>query len=245
MGRKGRLPRHRHRPLRPGPARRKRPQPSFQGGGPGEGPVLLPGAARSAPAGAGRLPAGRVDQDPGPRPCGRARNRPGCRGGEPGCLLCAHGGLRGIHRPGAIPSGADRGHARSRHRGAPGLHRFTVGQRRGINRPAASPYYVVRLDRERNRLVVGTKADLLASACRVVAINWIAPPPGGPVRLATRVRYRTREAPSTVNPIDSSSAVVRFDAPQSAVTPGQAAVFYDGAEVLGGGFIAPGEVGSA
>ncbi len=126
-----------------------------------------------------------------------------------------------------------------------GLHRFTVGQRRGINRPAASPYYVVRLDRERNRLVVGTKADLLASACSVVAINWIAPPPGGPVRLATRVRYRTREAPSTVNPIDSSSAVVRFDAPQSAVTPGQAAVFYDGAEVLGGGFIAPGEVGSA
>ncbi len=122
-----------------------------------------------------------------------------------------------------------------------GLHRFTVGQRRGINRPAGRPYYVVRLDRERNRLVVGSKEDLLTSACRVVAINWIAPPPGGPVRLATRVRYRTREAPSTLRLVADGSAIVRFDVPQAAVTPGQAAVFYDGEEVLGGGFIAPGE----
>lgn len=126
-----------------------------------------------------------------------------------------------------------------------GLHRFTVGQRRGINRPAARPYYVVRLDRERNRLVVGTQQDLLAPACRVVAINWIAPSPGAPVRVATRVRYRTREAPSTLTPFDPGSAIVRFDAPQSAVTPGQAAVFYAGEEVLGGGFIASGEGAAA
>jgi tRNA-uridine 2-sulfurtransferase len=126
-----------------------------------------------------------------------------------------------------------------------GLHRFTVGQRRGINRPAARPYYVVRLDRERNRLVVGTQQDLLAPACRVVAINWIAPSPGAPVRVATRVRYRTREVPSTLTPFDPGSAIVRFDAPQSAVTPGQAAVFYAGQEVLGGGFITSGEVATA
>jgi tRNA-uridine 2-sulfurtransferase len=119
-----------------------------------------------------------------------------------------------------------------------GLHRFTVGQRRGINRPAAHPFYVVRIDRGRNRLVVGTREELLSTGCRVVDINWIAPPPAGPVRVATRVRYRHLEAPSAVTPTGPDSALVRFDAPQSAVTPGQSAVFYAGEEVLGGGFIA-------
>jgi tRNA-specific 2-thiouridylase len=118
-----------------------------------------------------------------------------------------------------------------------GLHRFTVGQRRGINRPAARPYYVVRLDRERNRLVVGAREDLFAPACRVVRINWVLAPPAAARRVATRVRYRHREVPSTLTPLDAESAVVTFETPQSALTPGQAAVFYDGDEVLGGGFI--------
>jgi len=121
----------------------------------------------------------------------------------------------------------------------PGLHAFTVGQRRGINCPAAEPYYVVRLDRERNRLVVGHKNEILAAQCRVVQINWIAPPPAAVLRVRARVRYRTQETPATVVPIDADSAWLRFDAPQPAVTPGQAAVFYDDSEVLGGGFIAP------
>jgi tRNA-uridine 2-sulfurtransferase len=119
-----------------------------------------------------------------------------------------------------------------------GLSRFTVGQRRGINCPAAAPYYVVRLEPERNVLVVGTREDLLTAACRVEDINWIAPPPDGPIRAHTRVRYRTPEAPGTVTPLDPRTARVEFDTPQPAVTPGQAAVFYDGDAVLGGGFIA-------
>ncbi|MFO7708000.1 MAG: tRNA 2-thiouridine(34) synthase MnmA [Desulfobacterales bacterium] len=119
-----------------------------------------------------------------------------------------------------------------------GLHRFTVGQRRGINRPAARPYYVVRLDREENRLVVGAREDVFASACRVVGINWIIVPPEAARRVSTRVRYRSREAPSTLIPRGDQSAVVAFDAPQPAVTPGQSAVFYDGEEVLGAGVIA-------
>jgi tRNA-specific 2-thiouridylase len=119
----------------------------------------------------------------------------------------------------------------------PGLHAFTVGQRRGINCPAAEPYYVVRLDRERNSLVVGRRNEILAERCRVVQINWIAPPPAADLRVLARVRYRTPETPATVVPIDADSAWLRFDAPQPAVTPGQAAVFYDGGEVLGGGFI--------
>jgi tRNA-specific 2-thiouridylase len=118
-----------------------------------------------------------------------------------------------------------------------GLHAFTVGQRRGIDCPAAEPYYVVRLDTARNRLIVGLKKDLLAAECRVTRINWIGLPPRAPVRVQVRVRYRTRETPATLTPLSEGSARVRFDAPQPAVTPGQAAVFYDGDEVLGGGFI--------
>ena len=120
----------------------------------------------------------------------------------------------------------------------PGLHAFTVGQRRGLNCPAAEPYYVVRLDIERNRLVVGRRQDVLTAQCRVERINWIATPPAAALRVAARVRYRTPEAPATVVPIDADSAWLHFDAPQPAVAPGQAAVFYDGSEVLGGGFIA-------
>jgi tRNA-specific 2-thiouridylase len=118
-----------------------------------------------------------------------------------------------------------------------GLHAFTIGQRRGINCPSAAPYYVVRLDTVRNRLIVGLKKDLLTAECGVAQINWIAPPPGEPFRVHVRVRYRTPETPASVMPLTADSARVSFDSPQSAVTPGQAAVFYDGDEVLGGGFI--------
>jgi tRNA-specific 2-thiouridylase len=119
----------------------------------------------------------------------------------------------------------------------PGLHAFTIGQRRGINCPAAEPYYVVRLDTERNCLVVGHRRDLLAAECRVVRINWIAPPPAAAVQVRARLRYRSPETPCTLTPMDDATARLQFAAPQAAVTPGQAAVFYDGDEVLGGGFI--------
>jgi tRNA-uridine 2-sulfurtransferase len=119
----------------------------------------------------------------------------------------------------------------------PGLHRFTIGQRRGINCPAAEPYYVVRIDIRRNRLIVGFKADLLSFQCRVNDINWIGEIPGSQLRLATRVRYRHQEVASTLTPIDAVTAMVRFDEPQAAIAPGQGAVFYRDNEVLGGGFI--------
>ena len=119
----------------------------------------------------------------------------------------------------------------------PGLHLFTVGQRRGINIPAAEPYYVLRLDSKNNRLVVGCKEDTLSTQCRVKKLNWIQPAPTKPVRINTRVRYRHSSAPSLLYPSGRSEAIVRFDQPQSAVAPGQGAVFYQGEEVLGGGFI--------
>ncbi len=118
-----------------------------------------------------------------------------------------------------------------------GLHGFTIGQRRGINCPAAEPYYVVRLEPQRNCLVVGGKNDLLSTKCRVHQINWIAPRPREPKTVMTRVRYRHKAVPSLLTPLGEACAEILFDNPESAVTPGQGAVFYLGEEVLGGGWI--------
>jgi tRNA-specific 2-thiouridylase len=120
-----------------------------------------------------------------------------------------------------------------------GLHLFTIGQRRGINCPAADPYYVIRLDAKRNRLVVGARDDLLSNECSVEEINWIGDAPQSPLELHTRVRYRSQEVAATVIPGEQNTAVVRFKEPQAAITPGQGAVFYRGDEVLGGGWISP------
>ena len=120
-----------------------------------------------------------------------------------------------------------------------GLHQFTIGQRRGINCPAAEPYYVIRLDTERNRLTVGAKKDLLSSECKVVGINLIGKEPTASMDVHTRVRYRSKEAASRIFPRSKSTAIVHFNNPQTAITPGQGAVFYRGDEILGGGWISP------
>lgn len=137
-----------------------------------------------------------------------------------------------VPQPGPIED--MRGRVVGRHNG---LHRFTIGQRRGINCPAAEPYYVVRLDRERNCLVVGSKQALLRRRCIVSRINWIAPVPQRPTKVGVRIRYRHQAVPATLSPIDAQQAEIAFDMPESAVTPGQGAVFYKADEVLGGGWI--------
>ena len=118
-----------------------------------------------------------------------------------------------------------------------GLHLFTIGQRRGINCPASQPYYVVRLDRSRNRLIVGSKNDLLSSECNVIDINYIHDTPASPMDVWVRVRYRHKEVAAMLTPTDDKTAKIRFKTPQAAVTPGQGAVFYKGDEILGGGWI--------
>jgi tRNA-specific 2-thiouridylase len=126
------------------------------------------------------------------------------------------------------------GHVIGEHQG---LHHYTIGQRRGINIPASEPYYVVRIDAEQNRLVVGFKQDVFSDTGYVEEIQWIHEPPPRPISVLTRIRYRHEAAPSQLTPIGKHAARIRFEAPQSAITPGQAAVFYDKAEVLGGGWI--------
>jgi tRNA-specific 2-thiouridylase len=119
-----------------------------------------------------------------------------------------------------------------------GLHQYTVGQRRGIGLAPGRPLYVVSLDRATNRLVVGEDGDLRSTTCEVRDVNWISiPPPSGQVDAMVRVRNRHEPAPAQITPLDATTAQVIFREPQRAITPGQAAVFYSGELVLGGGWI--------
>jgi len=118
-----------------------------------------------------------------------------------------------------------------------GLHEFTIGQRRGINCPGPYPYYVVRLEQHANTLVVGKKEDLLSDRCSVHDINWIIVPPEFPIDIDVRIRYKTQAVKARLVPIHLNQAILYFNSKQSAVTPGQVAVFYQGDIVLGGGLI--------
>jgi len=119
-----------------------------------------------------------------------------------------------------------------------GIHRFTVGQRRGIGVAGARPLYVLNVDAGRNRVVVGHDEDLLSDEFTAAGVNWISlDQPIEPVRAEVRVRYRHQAAPASITPLPESRARIEFDEPQRAISPGQATVFYRGDEVLGGGWI--------
>jgi tRNA-specific 2-thiouridylase len=118
-----------------------------------------------------------------------------------------------------------------------GIHRFTIGQRRGLGIPSSAPYYVVGLEPETNTVRVGRRKDLGHREFLVTDVNWIGiPAPAGPLEALVQVRSRHQEAPAVLAP-DTKQILVRFHEPQAALTPGQAAVFYRGDEVLGGGMI--------
>lgn len=120
-----------------------------------------------------------------------------------------------------------------------GLHHYTVGQRRGLGVAVGRPVFVVAIDRERNRLIVGEDSELRSSECEVRDVNWIAfDRPAGPVQAAVRIRNRHEPAQAEITAMSPTTARVQFREPQRAITPGQAAVFYSGDRVLGGGWIA-------
>jgi tRNA-uridine 2-sulfurtransferase len=123
-----------------------------------------------------------------------------------------------------------------------GLHRYTVGQRRGLGFATGRPVYVVALDRATNRVIVGENDELFTPVCEVRDVNWISIAcPAVPVRARVKVRHRHEAAAATVEPLGATTARIRFDEPQRAITPGQGAVFYSGELVLGGGWIGTGE----
>jgi len=120
-----------------------------------------------------------------------------------------------------------------------GIERFTVGQRRGLGLATGEKLYVIGLDPARARVVVGDEADLYRESCTVERVRWIPfERPGGPQRVTVRIRSTHAGASAVVTDRGDGTAVVSFDEAQRAVTPGQAAVFYDGDLVLGGGWIA-------
>ena len=138
-------------------------------------------------------------------------------------------------RPGVIVD--ESGHVLGGHGG---VHRFTVGQRKGLGlaaSPTGKPMYVLKLRPADQQVVVGPKAALERTTLTASGVNWIIREPHASLRLTAQIRHRHPPAAATALAMDGGRAGVTFDTPQIAVTPGQAVVFYEGDVVAGGGWI--------
>ena len=119
-----------------------------------------------------------------------------------------------------------------------GVHRYTVGQRKGLGLSSPIPLYVVGIDAMENTVTVGPKEALERRELTASGVNWISgETPSAGTRVTARIRHRHREAPASIEPLEDGRVGVTFDEPQSAVAPGQAVVMYDGEVVVGGGWI--------
>jgi len=155
------------------------------------------------------------------------------------CLADHHGSMRAFldahipSRPGEIvlSDGQVLGHH-------DGIEHFTIGQRRGLGVAWREPLHVVRLEAAANRVVVAPRAEAGRMDCRVQAMNWVSiPPPAEPQTVEVQVRYRSAPEPALLRPLGDEAAVLEFTQPQFSIAPGQAAVFYSGEVLLGGGLI--------
>jgi len=136
---------------------------------------------------------------------------------EPGYFVDTEGNILGIHK---------------------GIYNYTVGQRKGLGVSLGKPMYVVRIDAENNRVVLGEAGKEYFSGLIASDLNWIAfERPDGPFKAMAKIRYSAKECEAVIIPIEDDKVRVEFSCPQRAVTPGQAVVFYDGDTVLGGGII--------
>lgn len=118
-----------------------------------------------------------------------------------------------------------------------GIANFTIGQRRGLGVAMGEPVYVTRIDAETNTVVIGPREALAKDTLEASRMNWLIEPPTKPFDASVKIRYAHKPARARVIPGDAGTVHVRFDEPQQAVTPGQAAVVYEGERVLGGGWI--------
>lgn len=118
-----------------------------------------------------------------------------------------------------------------------GLERFTIGQRKGLGIALGEPRFVIRLESDTNRVVLGEKEDLARTSLTANQTNWLIDPPTAPLRCEAKIRYNAPPAAATLEALGGDRLQVTFDEPQYAVAPGQAVVCYDGPRVLGGGWI--------
>jgi tRNA-uridine 2-sulfurtransferase len=119
-----------------------------------------------------------------------------------------------------------------------GVHNYTIGQRKGLGFSAGKPVYVLAIDTEQNRIVVGEDDALRTTSFEVENVNWISiEEPAAPVRAQVKIRHKHEPASATVEALPNLRARITFDAPQRAITPGQAAAIYEGDIVLAGGWI--------
>ena len=127
------------------------------------------------------------------------------------------------------------GNVLGRHKGV--IH-YTIGQRKGLGISAPTPLYVTKIDTENNTVTLGESGDLFSDTVVADDFNFISGNvPTEPFRCAAKIRYRQKEQPATAYPLPDGNVRIVFDAPQRAITPGQAAVLYDGDTVIGGGTI--------
>ena len=125
-----------------------------------------------------------------------------------------------------------------------GYEQFTVGQRKGLGVAAGKRRYVLQIVPATHEVIVGDPEALLAGGLTAARVNWLIDPPRAALACTAKIRYRHAPAPATVVATPDGGARVTFAAPQSAITPGQAVVFYDGDRVLGGGWIEAADHGS-
>lgn len=127
------------------------------------------------------------------------------------------------------------GNVLGRHKG---IIRYTIGQRRGLGLALPAPLYVCKKDPESNTVTLCPNDQLNSTVVRVTEFNWLSiAAPAEPLHAAAKIRYNMHQAPCTVEVLPGGDVQLTFDTPQRAVTPGQAAVIYDGDTVLGGGRI--------
>jgi tRNA-specific 2-thiouridylase len=121
-----------------------------------------------------------------------------------------------------------------------GVHRYTIGQRRGLRVAMGEPYYVTKIDAASNTITLGPKEEVMFRKLRAIGTNWLDEEPASPFRAKVKIRYNDKGASATINPQDCG-VIVEFDEPISAITPGQLAAFYSQetgrSKVIGGGWI--------
>lgn len=162
------------------------------------------------------------------------------------CLIEAHGSMRDFLDKYLAPQKGDivdqTGRVLGHH---DGIHHYTIGQRKGLGIAHSEPLYVIGLDVGRNQVIVGDRTSAHDPECTVQRVNWVSiPRPDAPLRAEVQVRYRSAPVMATVIPLETTPergdrVRITFDEPQFSITPGQAAVWYSGDVLLGGGIIEP------